>query len=438
MRRLDLSGSTLDRRTLRAVMPRAGSDVFAATTAVKPMLEEIRHRGLAAIAEYTARFDGPAPAEPRVPDALLKEALDALDADVRDALRESIRRARIVHEAQRRDDVTVSVEPGAQVTERWLPVERVGLYVPGGLAVYPSSVIMNVVPAQVAGVESLAIASPPQREFGGYPHPTILAAAELLGVRDVYAIGGAQAVAAFAYGYDATADAAALDPVDLITGPGNAYVAAAKNAVRDLVGIDAIAGPTEIAVIADDSADPDYVAADLISQAEHDPQASSVLVTASAGLADAVEAAVERRVPRTKHVDRVTAALGGPQSAIVTVDTPDAAIAVINAYAGEHVEVHTVDATDVAARIVNAGAVFIGSHSPVSLGDYCAGSNHVLPTSGTATHESGLSVQSFLKGTHLIEYSPEALRTVARHVVTLAEAEDLPAHGEAVTARMEN
>lgn len=419
-------------------MPRAGSDVSAATTAVTPMLEEIRHRGLAAIAEYTARFDGPAPAEPRVPAALLKEALDTLDPGVRDALRESIRRARVVHDAQRREDVTVTVETGARVTERWLPVERVGLYVPGGLAVYPSSVVMNVVPAQVAGVRSLAIASPPQREFGGYPHPTILAAAELLGVRDVYAIGGAQAIAAFAYGYDATDEAAALEPVDLITGPGNAYVAAAKNAVRDLVGIDAIAGPTEIAVLADDTADPDYVAADLISQAEHDPQASSVLVTASADLARAVEDALAVRVPQTKHVDRVTAALGGQQSAIVTVDSLDAAVTVINAYAGEHVEVHTADARQVAARIVNAGAVFIGPHSPVSLGDYCAGSNHVLPTSGTATHESGLSVQSFLKGTHLVDYSADALKAVSGHVVALAEAEDLPAHGEAVTARMEN
>lgn len=436
MRRLDLTDSPLDRRTLRSVMPRAGANVSAAITAVTPMLEEIRHRGLAAVLEYTARFDGPAPSEPRVPAERLRRALEELDDGVRDALRESIRRARSVHEAQRREDVRVTLEPGAHVTERWLPVERVGLYVPGGLAVYPSSVVMNVVPAQVAGVESLVIASPPQREFGGYPHPTILAAAELLGVRDVYAIGGAQAIAAFAYGYDATADAAALEPVDLITGPGNSYVAAAKNAVRDLVGIDAIAGPTEIIVLADESANAHYVAADLISQAEHDPQASAVLVTPSDTTAGAVAAELERLVPLTKHSDRVRAALDGSQSAIVTTATLDAAIDVMNAYAGEHVEVHTAHAGDVAARIVNAGAIFIGPDSPVSLGDYCAGSNHVLPTSGTATHESGLSVQSFLKGTHIVDYSSSALAAVAPHVVTLAEAEDLPAHGAAVTARM--
>ena len=346
-------------------------------------------------------------------------------------LAESIRRAQIVHEAQRRETVDVQVVPGGTVTERWIPVARVGLYVPGGLAVYPSSVVMNVVPAQVAGVESIAIFSPPQSEFAGRPHPTILAACALLGVTEVYAVGGAQAIGLAAYGDDDLG----IEPVDVITGPGNVYVAAAKRLVRGVVGIDAEAGPTEIAILADSSADPVHVAADLISQAEHDTLAASVLVTDSVALADAVDVEVERQVALTKHTERVTAALTGPQSATVIVRDMEQGLAVVDAYAAEHLEVITADARVWAERVRNAGCIFVGPHAPVSLGDYCAGSNHVLPTGCTARHASGLSVQSFLKGVHLVEYTHAALADVAPHVLALSAAEDLPAHGAAVAAR---
>jgi histidinol dehydrogenase len=345
-----------------------------------------------------------------------------------------VRRARLVHADQRRTDTTTRVADGGRVTERWVPVDRVGLYVPGGLAVYPSSVVMNVVPAQLAGVPSLAVASPPQRDHGGWPHPTILAACALLGVDEVYAMGGAQAVAAFAHGFEEAG--AVCEPVSLVTGPGNIYVAAAKRLLKGLIGIDAEAGPTEIAVLADATADPDHVAADLVSQAEHDPLAAAVLVTDSAPLADAVESALTARVAATKHTERVATALAGTQSAIVLVDDLDVGLDVVNAYAAEHLEIHTADAAAVAARVRNAGAVFVGTWAPVSLGDYCAGSNHVLPTGGCACHSSGLSVQSFLRGIHVVEYSREALREVGGHVVTLARAEDLPAHGDAVLARL--
>ena len=317
------------------------------------------------------RFDGVAPPRLRVPAEVIAAALETLDPAVRAALEESIRRARLVHADQRRTDTTTAVTDGGTVTERWVPVDRVGLYVPGGLAVYPSSVVMNVVPAQLAGVPSLAVASPPQADHGGWPHPTILAACALLGVDEVWAMGGAQAVAAFAYGVEDGADV--CDPVSLVTGPGNIYVAAAKRLLKGVIGIDAEAGPTEIAVLADDSADAEHVASDLVSQAEHDPLAAAVLVTDSPELADAVEAALVRRVAATKHTERVSTALAGTQSAIVLVDDVDAGLDLVNAYAAEHLEIQTRDAAAVAARVRNAGAVFVGAWSPVSLGDYCAG-----------------------------------------------------------------
>ena len=381
------------------------------------------------------------PTRLRVPADVLAAALEQLAPDLRDALEESIRRARLVHADQRRTDTSTQVVPGGVVTERWVPVDRVGLYVPGGIAVYPSSVIMNVVPAQLAEVGSLAVASPPQREntgiFTGYPNPTILATCALLGVEEVYAVGGAQAVAMFAYGFEEELDGERVvcDPANLVTGPGNIYVVAAKRLLKGLIGIDSEAGPTEIAILADDSADPELVAADLISQAEHDPLAAAVLVTDSEQLVEATRAALERRVPATKHAERVLISLAGRQSRLVLVDDLDAGLDVVNAYAAEHLEIQTRDAAAVAARVRNAGAVFVGAHAPVSLGDYAAGSNHVLPTAGCACHSSGLSVQSFLRGIHVIDYDEAALRGVARHVVTLAQAEDLPAHGEAVTAR---
>jgi len=430
LRRIDLTTATA--ADLRRVLPRARVDVHTALEAVTPIVTDVEARGYAAAREATQRFDGVDVADPRVPAAALREALDGLDPAVRDGLAESIRRARIVHEAQRRADVDIQVVPGGQVTERWIPVSRVGLYVPGGLAVYPSSVVMNVVPAQVAGVGSIAVVSPPQPEFGGLPHPSILAACALLGVDEVYAVGGAQSIALLAYGDSSLG----IEPVDLVTGPGNIYVAAAKRLLRGVIGIDAEAGPTEIAVLADETADPVHVAADLISQAEHDPLAASVLVTDSVALADAVDAEVERQVGLTKHVERITAALTGEQSATVLVRDLDQGLAVVNAYAAEHLEVITASAREVAERVRNAGCIFVGPHAPVSLGDYCAGSNHVLPTGCTARHASGLSVQSFLKGVHLVEYTHEALVEVAPHVLALADAEDLPAHGAAVAARL--
>jgi histidinol dehydrogenase len=442
---IDLRGHVLDPVALRGTLPRAQLDVDAALDAVRPICEQVRTGGAAALRDLGERFDGVRPQHLRVPTSALAAALAGLDADVRAALEESIRRARVVHEAQRRTDTTTQVVPGGTVTERWVPVGRVGLYVPGGVAVYPSSVVMNVVPAQVAGVASLAVTSPPQRDnppqFAGLPHPTILAACALLGVDEVYAVGGAQAVAMFAYGARETEgpDAGQLvcAPCDLVTGPGNIYVVAAKRLLKGLIGIDAEAGPTEIAVLADDSADPVHVAADLISQAEHATLAASVLVTDSESLAADVQAELVRQVAQTKHHHRVATALAGRQSGIVLVDDVDAGLVVVDAYAAEHLEIQTRDASAVAARVRNAGAVFVGPYAPVSLGDYCAGSNHVLPTGGCACHSSGLSVQSFLRGIHVVEYDEQALREVAHHVVVLSGAEDLPAHGDAVRARFD-
>ncbi|MEV1289659.1 histidinol dehydrogenase [Micromonospora sp. NPDC049679] len=433
LNRIDLRGSSRDPRGL---LPRAQLDVSVAVDRIRPLVEAVREHGFAAIRDATERFDGVTLDRLRVPVEALAAAERALDPEVRAALVESIERARRVHRDQRRHDVTTQVVPGGTVTERWVPVARVGLYVPGGLAMYPSTVVMNVVPAQVAGVDSLVIASPPQRDNGGLPDARVLAACALLGVDEVYAVGGAQAVAMLAYGAATTADGAEqCAPVDVITGPGNIWVTAAKRLLRGTVGIDAEAGPTEIAILADDTADPVHVAADLISQAEHDPLAASVLVTPSVELIDAVERELARQVAATKHSERVTTALTGLQSGAVLVDDLAAGLRVVDAYAAEHLEIQTRDARDWALRVRNAGAIFVGAYAPVSLGDYCAGSNHVLPTGGCARHSSGLSVQSFLRGIHLVEYDEAALRDVAPHVVTLANVEDLPAHGQAVQAR---
>ena len=437
MSRIDLRGADLSAARLRTTLPRGGVDVDSVVPKVRPIIDDIAARGALAALEYGQTFDGVRPESVRVPVEKLHAALSELDADVRAALQVAIDRTRVVHADQRRTDTTTTLAPGATVTERWVPVERVGLYVPGGNAVYPSSVVMNVVPAQTAGVESLVIASPPQAQFGGLPHPTILAAAALLGVDEVWAVGGAQAVALLAYGGTDT-DGGELAPVDMITGPGNIYVTAAKRICRSQVGIDAEAGPTEIAILADHTADPRHIAADLISQAEHDEMAASVLVTDSVALADAADVEVAAQLQTTVHRERVTAALTGRQSAIVLVDDVDAGIKVVNAYAAEHLEIQTDDASAIAGRIRSAGAIFVGAWSPVSLGDYCAGSNHVLPTAGCARHSSGLSVQTFLRGIHVVEYDEAALKDVAGHVITLSKAENLPAHGEAVRRRFEH
>ncbi|MGF1661933.1 MAG: histidinol dehydrogenase [Kineosporiaceae bacterium] len=436
LRTMDLRGQRLDHRRLRGVVPRAATDVDAVLAVVRPVCDDVRERGAAALLDLTERFDGVRPPHLRVPPGELAAALDRLDPGVRDSLTEAVRRVRAVHADQLPAGHRTDVAPGASVTQRWVPVERVGLYVPGGRAVYPSSVVMNVVPAQVAGVSSVAVASPAQREHGGLPHPTILAACALLGVDEVYAVGGAQAVAMFAHGYAGGPDGEDCPPVDLVTGPGNVYVTAAKRLLRGLIGIDSEAGPTEIAVLADDTADPAFVAADLVSQAEHDVLAAAVLVTPSESLARAVAAEVSDRAPRTKHHERIAESLSGPQSAIVLVDDLEAGMAVVDAYAAEHLEIHTGDARERALRVRNAGAVFVGPWTPVSLGDYVAGSNHVLPTGGCACHSAGLQVATFLRGVQVVEYDREALAGVAGHVVTLSHAEDLPAHGEAVTARV--
>ncbi|MGO3099920.1 histidinol dehydrogenase [Corynebacterium variabile] len=430
--RLDLRGKTPSTAELRRILPRGGVDIDHVLPAVTPVVEAVRDRGAAAALEYGESFDHVRPESVRVPASVIAEATENLDPTITAALTEAISRVRAFHASQMPTDATLEIAPGGLVGERWIPVSRVGLYVPGGKAVYPSSVIMNVVPAQEAGVGSLVVCSPPQADCGGWPHPTVLAACSLLGVEEIWAVGGGQAIALMAYGDDE------LEPVDLITGPGNIFVTAAKRLCRSVVGIDAEAGPTEIAVLADCTANPVAVAYDLISQAEHDPMAASVLITDSAELADAVDREVAERYQVTLNHDRVNEALTGVQSGIILTDTLDESVRVADAYAAEHLEVQTEDAEGVAARITNAGAIFIGPYSPVPLGDYAAGSNHVLPTSGTARHSSGLSTHTFLKHVDVINYDRTALKEVAGTVVTLADAERLPAHGEAVKARFEN
>jgi histidinol dehydrogenase len=415
---------------LRAVLPRAVVDVQAATTVVQPVLEAVRREGDAAVRAATARFDGVELADLRVPASAFAAALDGLDERVRAALEQAIAHVRQVHRAQLRPDVTTEVVPGGFVTERFVPVDRVGLYVPGGRVVYPSSVVMNVVPAQVAGVRSLAVASPPQQAFHGTVHPVVLAACALLDVDEVYCVGGAQAIAMFAYGTES------CRPVDVVTGPGNIYVTAAKRLLRGLIGIDAEAGPTEVGILADSSADPAFVAADLIAQAEHDTLASCLLVTDSAELADAVDVELGKQVPVTHNRATVEAALAA-QSAAVLVTGLDDGLAVVDAWAAEHLEVLTRDAAGVAGRVRHAGAIFVGAYSPVPLGDYLAGSNHVLPTGGTARHTAGLSVNSFLRGVHVVDYSAAALAGVAPHIAVLAEVEDLLGHRDAVALRLQ-
>jgi histidinol dehydrogenase len=432
IRRIDLRGQAAGQvPDYRAVVPRADFDVEAALDVVRPICDAVRHRGVEAIIEYASRFDSVEQDDIVVPPAALQQALEALDPDVRSALEESIRRLRVTCEAELEQDVSTEVVPGGTVTQRMVPIGRVGLYVPGGIAPLVSSVVMNVVPAQVAGVESIALTSSPQAGNGGLPHPTILAACALLGIDEVYAVGGAQAIAMFAYG------AGPCRKVDLVTGPGNIYTVSAKRLLKGVVGIDSEAGPTEIAILADDTADPAYVAADLLSQAEHDPMAAAVLVTTSPALADEVEAELDKQVSVTRHVERIRTALSGQQSGIVLVDDLDQGLAVVDAYAAEHLEIQTRDASTLARRVRNAGAIFVGPYAPVSLGDYCAGSNHVLPTAGCACHSSGLSVRSFRKAVHLVEYDEQALRDVAPHVVNLADAEDLPGHGAAVGVRVQ-
>ena len=432
IRTVDLRGKALSKAGYISQLPRASFNIDQALELIHPILQRVKNGTELDLLELAQEFDGIRPTAIRVPQSDLDSALQNLDPKVRAALELSIGRIKKVHNDQLRSEKTTTLVEGATVTEKWIPVDRVGLYVPGGRAVYPSSVMMNVIPAQIAQVRSIAVASPPQKEFGGLPHPTILATCALLGVTEVYAVGGAQAIALFAYGMEGL-----CEKVDLVTGPGNIYVAAAKRALRGLIGIDSEAGPTEIAILADSTALPSDVAADLISQAEHDVIAAAILVTDSLQLAEKTAEELKVRVAATKHSDRIRQALSGVQSAIVLVDDMNQGIDVVNAYAAEHLEIQCSDARQVSTKIRNAGAVFIGRFTPVSLGDYSAGSNHVLPTGGCACHSSGLSVQSFLRGLHFVEYSQDAFSQIAETVVTLANAEDLPAHGEAMLARFE-
>jgi histidinol dehydrogenase len=429
---IDLRGrdaAGLSTAALGGLLPRAALDVARAVEAVRPICEDVRARGGAAVREHTARFDGVDLPGTRVPAEALDQALAALDPEVRDALAEAARRARVVHEEQLPRRADTRPAPGLSVSTRFVPVRRAGVYVPGGLVAYPSSVVMNVVPARTAGVESIAVASPPRKEFGGLPHPAVLAACALLGVTEVHAAGGAQALSMLGYGTEE------CSPVDVITGPGNVYVAAAKRILRGTVGIDGENGPTEIAIIADHTADPGYVAADLIGQAEHDELAACLLITTDHDLPARVDAELARQLPATRHRARVEAALRG-QAAYVLADDIAAALAVSDAWAPEHLEVQTEDAAKVASVVRNAGAIFVGPYSPVSLGDYLAGSNHVLPTGGTARHTSGLSVYPYLKVVNVIECDRDSLAAVAPRVDALGGAEDLAAHVAAVRARV--
>lgn len=430
LRPLDTATADLSR-----IIPRANVDVSSVVPVVAPIIEQVRHGGEQTLLELAERFDGVRPPALRVPAEALEAALAGLDPRVRAALEESIRRARLVHDAQHPQDSTVELGEGAVVENHWIPVGRVGLYVPGGRAVYPSSVVMNVVPAQAAGVGSLAVTSPPQRDHGGLPHPTVLAACALLGVDEVYAAGGAQAVAMLAHGVQDDDGGWLCAPVDLVTGPGNVYVAAAKRALQGVIGVDAEAGPSEIAVIADGTARADWVAADLISQSEHDPLAASVLITDSEDLLRDVQAAIKAQVPGAFHEDQIREALTGPQSGVLLVRDMDQAVEVSDRYGTEHLEIQTRDPEALVGRIRNAGAVFVGPYAPVPLGDYSAGSNHVLPTSGTARHSSGLNTVTFLRLQQRIRYTETGLEEVADGIGVLAEDERLPAHGAAIRAR---
>lgn len=428
LKRIDLRGSD---KIARGLLPRASFDVSSALETIRPLLQAIAEHGAQAIKDVTAQRDGVELAQLRVPATEIDSATASLDPELKAALLESIRRVRAVHRAQLPSENVTEVVPGGVVTQRYLPVERVGVYVPGGLAALASSVIMNVVPAQLAGVTDIAVSSPPQRD-SGRPDDTILAVCGLLGISEVYAVGGPAAIGMFAYGTDECI------PVDMITGPGNIYVTAAKRAVRSVVGIDAEAGTTEIAILADEHANYKHVAADLISQAEHDPEAASVLVTPSAQLVDRVVEEVRLQVDNAKHSQRITVALSGPQSGIVLVDDIEQGLRVVNAYAAEHLEIQTQNARELALRVRNAGAIFVGDYSPVSLGDYCAGSNHILPTAGSARYSAGLSVHSFLRAIPIIDYGERALTDVVPHVIALAQAENLPAHAAALTVRFPN
>lgn len=434
LRKIDLRGQALSDVQINDLIPRASLDIESAVVQIKPLLNDVKNEGVEAVVKVTIERDGVDPRPIIVSEDELSSALRSLDSELRSAIETSIERVREVSRANMPSSTTVDLAPGARVSQRWQPVDSVGLYVPGGKAVYPSSVVMNVIPAQIAGVPRIALCSPVQASFGGRPHPTVLATAALLGVKEVYAMGGPAAIAAFAYGLPQIS----LEPVRMVTGPGNIYVAAAKRALRGTIGIDSEAGTTEILIIADDSADASFIAADLISQAEHDEAAACVLVTDSEALLESVRQELERMAPNTANAPRVAQALAGQQSAAVLVSDLRQAAAVADAYATEHLELHTNQNSQLLSHISNAGAIFVGAHSPVSLGDYMAGSSHVLPTGQQAKFGPGLGVHTFLRPQQVVDYSEAALSEIAAQIDTFARAEGLPAHGEAVKIRFQN
>lgn len=427
----DLRGMNITRDTAPGFVPRLNLNAQDLRDQVVELMAEVRRNGETALRDQALRFDGIVPESLAVEASYRKASLSALDKDLRRAMEESIRRVTAASEDSIPASSVTDYHSGGRVVTRYVPVDRAGVYVPGGKAVYPSSVIMNVVAAQTAGVTEIALVSPAQKDYAGAIHPTIAAAAELLGVKEMYALGGAGAIGALAYGVPEMS----LAPVSVITGPGNRYVAAAKNAVRGVVGIDSEAGPTEIGIIADDTAHPEWVAADLISQAEHDELASAVLITTSMELANRVQEALARQAAVTTHAERVRLSLTGEQSAILVVDTLDQALFLSDACAPEHLEVMVEEPAVVVDAVRHAGAIFVGDYTPVSAGDYLAGSNHVLPTGGAGRHSSGLSPLTFLRHQQVVTYDKTALGAVADHIVVFAQAENLPAHGDAVTWR---
>ncbi|OLE52898.1 MAG: histidinol dehydrogenase [Acidobacteria bacterium 13_1_20CM_3_53_8] len=396
---------------------------------VSAIIEDVRSRGDEALIEYTEKFDGVRlePENLRVDEETLHSSAERVDVHVIEALRESIRRVREFHEHEIEKSWEVDGERDVRMGQRITPIERAGLYVPGGTASYPSSVVMNVVPARVAGVERIVITTPP-RTLG--ETPAVAAALLELKVTEIYQVGGAQAIAALAFGTET------IPRVDKITGPGNKYVAAAKKLVFGAVGIDSIAGPSEVVIIADATARPDFLAADLLAQAEHDEDASAVLITTSDTLAEAVSVEVERQtqnLPRAQIIERSLQNYG----AIFVVEDLEEACEVANRLAPEHLEIMTREDDLVASRVRNAGAIFFGAHTPEAVGDYFAGPNHVLPTSGAARFSSALGVYDFLKRTTLLRYSREELRQTAGMIAALAQSEGLDAHARSILIRQE-
>lgn len=423
MRRIELApGQVFEEKMLNRVGAFNADALVAATNIV----EDVRKRGDEALREYTAKFDGVEMEQFRVSQEAIDEAIAKVDPKVAAAIQKAASQIRDFHERQKQQGWFTLREDGALVGAKVEPLDSVGIYVPGGRALYPSSVLMNAIPASVAGVKRIACVTPPTKD--GSLDPAILEACRVAGVTEIYAVGGAQAIGALAYGTES------IKPVDKITGPGNAFVAAAKKLVSGDVGIDMIAGPSEVCVVADETADPALVAIDLMAQAEHDPLAACYLVTFSEEYADQIEAAIERHVKHSTRAEITMASLN--DHGLITI-CPDrkAAIQAVNVIAPEHLELHVENAMDLLGSIKNAGAIFLGEWTPEAVGDYVAGPNHTLPTGGTARYASPLSVEEFVKKSSIIQYTPEALAADADSVMTIARHEGLWAHAMSVELR---